>query len=159
MSVANVHRLNGLGAAETPREVARKEIGRYEVDFASARRPRASWQALANMLGVNAQDLRRACEEVAVALPAKPDAPAPSWKAGRPVPVLAPGSKVAALLAAVAAGTRGTASLAADSGLSYGAVGTFLHRLRALDFVDREHRVTPAGRVELKALRGAGHAR
>lgn len=58
---ASVSSLGG-GPGWTPATTARRSIDAYHTDYARARRPRVSWQALGLQLGVNAEDLRMACE-------------------------------------------------------------------------------------------------
>lgn len=157
MSQAGVHRQSVEPGDWAPASAARRRIEVSDIAFAQARRPRASWQALANMLGVNALDLRRAVEGAEHAAPAVAE-PAP-LAPGRPAParpvIPRVGSLTAKVLLAVGAGAEKAADIAATFGCSPLMVSRMLYILGRRRLVDA-YRLTPLGREAVGVLTAKG---
>jgi hypothetical protein len=150
-----------------PGSSPRRRLDPYHIAFARARRPRTGWQTLAQMLGVNAEDLRRACEDTAVYSAPEPEAPIfvhppkPTPKdRQRPRSVQA-GTMEAAVLAALAGGARRRVRpLAWGAGLTEKQTRSLLVTLTTKGMVEGRGevgwRLTAAGKAALAGF-GGGH--
>ncbi len=85
MSASGVSLRGQVGAPSwAPAEPARIKIDSYHIGFARDRRPRVSWQALGQMLGVNSEDLRMAVEGGLKKASVTTPAPAPDHRRNLP---------------------------------------------------------------------------
>lgn len=161
------------GVMDAPQR--RREIGRYEIDFAHERRRGAvSWQNIAAMLRLNEATLRGVAGEprdmaIRVAAPASDRVvPPPALVAEpaaepvrEPPPASGPAPRVSEaavrILAAIAAGERRYKPLARQAGVTQGTVYILISRLRRLGLLTAPHerqfpRITGPGRMVLAQL-------
>lgn len=128
-------------ASNLPKDVERGGIDAAHVAYAQARRPRMSWQAIAQQLGVSAPSLQRAVE-AAEAAPRAVAAPDPKGRAGDPPApspgvLVVPGSITAMAFLAIADGVRRRSDLAYRVGVSAEACAGFVERFRARGLIER----------------------
>lgn len=137
----------------SPRDTPRRKIEASDVAYAVARRPRQSWQAIAQQLRVNADDLRRMVEGEAAAV---------AIASAKPVAGLKPDSGMARMLLAIAEGARSTFALTTSARVTSETCRTYLLRLRSAGLIG-DHTtdgwaLTSEGRDELASLKRAEEA-
>lgn len=150
----------GLTYAGSPRRVhLPKDLGPRKVDethiaYALARRPRTSWQAIAQQLGVNASALERAVTAAQAPPPPAPSKPEKPQLTGGVL--VKPGTGLAMTLLALADGVSTRKALAKRLGLSFDGCGDLVRMLINKKLLGAGWTLTPLGEEHAAWLRGQG---